>query len=124
MPTYEYRCKSCGHEFEQYQTFAEATLVTCPSCGKDALVRLIGGAGLSFKGSGFYITDYKKSAAAPGSIAGEKKESKEEKKESKGEKKESKGETKAEAKPESTKAEPKAEKESKPETKQGDSSAK
>jgi putative FmdB family regulatory protein len=109
VPTYEYRCKSCGHEFEQFQTFAEDTLVKCPSCGKDTLVRLIGGAGLSFKGSGFYITDYKKSGASPSSVAGEKKDSKGETKESSGEKKESKGETKGEAKPESKKAEPKAE---------------
>jgi putative FmdB family regulatory protein len=106
MPTYEYRCKSCGHEFEQFQTFAEDTLVKCPSCGNDALVRLIGGAGLSFKGSGFYITDYKKSGAAPSTIAGEKKESSSEQKESKGE---NKGESKGDSKPESKKAEPKAE---------------
>jgi putative FmdB family regulatory protein len=59
MPTYEYQCTDCGFKFEQFQSIADAPLEECPSCnGK--LERLIsGGAGLIFKGSGFYITDYK-----------------------------------------------------------------
>ena len=65
MPTYDYRCKSCKHEFEEFQKFSEETLVKCPSCGADALVRIIGGAGLVFKGSGFYLTDYKNKQASP-----------------------------------------------------------
>lgn len=61
MPTYTYRCKSCSHQFDEWQKISEAPLVTCPSCTKDTLVRVIdGGAGLIFKGSGFYLTDYKK----------------------------------------------------------------
>lgn len=65
MPTYDYRCNSCKHEFEEFQKFSEATLVKCPSCGADALVRIIGGAGLVFKGSGFYLTDYKNKQSSP-----------------------------------------------------------
>lgn len=60
MPTYDYVCDSCGHEFEAFQGITEDALRKCPECGKNKLRRLIGaGAGLIFKGSGFYITDYK-----------------------------------------------------------------
>ncbi len=63
MPTYEYLCQQCGHEFEAFQSMKDAPLTNCPSCGKETVKRKIGGgAGLIFKGSGFYITDYKKSA--------------------------------------------------------------
>ena len=59
MPTYDYRCSDCGHEFEHLQTMTEDPLAHCPVCA-GTLKRLIGGgAGLIFKGSGFYITDYK-----------------------------------------------------------------
>src|SRR6266581_3895342 len=61
MPTYGYRCKSCAYEFDEFQKITDAPLVHCPSCKKETLVRIIGGgAGLVFKGSGFYLTDYKK----------------------------------------------------------------
>ena len=64
MPTYDYACAACGHRFEHFQTFSEALLKRCPKCGKDRLERLIGsGAGILFKGSGFYETDYKRPAA-------------------------------------------------------------
>lgn len=60
MPTYAYRCDACNHEFDQFQTITAAPLRTCPSCGKRKLKRLIGtGAGIIFKGSGFYETDYR-----------------------------------------------------------------
>lgn len=63
MPTYEYQCKDCGFRFEEFQSIADAPLTHCPSC-KGKLVRLLsGGAGLIFKGSGFYITDYKQNKA-------------------------------------------------------------
>ncbi len=61
MPTYEYACQSCDHEFEQFQSMNDEPLKKCPKCGKKRLKRLVGGgAGLIFKGTGFYITDYKK----------------------------------------------------------------
>ena len=60
MPTYEYVCESCSHEFEEFQSITAKTLRKCPSCGKPKLKRLIGtGAGVIFKGSGFYETDYR-----------------------------------------------------------------
>jgi putative FmdB family regulatory protein len=66
MPTYEYACQKCGHEFEQFQSMRDEPLKKCPKCGKSALKRLVGGgAGLIFKGSGFYITDYKNKGSAP-----------------------------------------------------------
>ena len=70
MPTYEYVCDSCDHEFELYQSIKEDPKKQCPECGKKKLRRLIGpGAAIVFKGSGFYTTDYrsesyKKAAAA------------------------------------------------------------
>jgi putative FmdB family regulatory protein len=60
MPTYEYRCESCGHEFEKFQSITAKSLRKCPVCGKSSIKRLIGaGAGIIFKGSGFYQTDYR-----------------------------------------------------------------
>jgi len=60
MPTYDYKCEQCGHTFEQFQSITAAPLKKCPSCGKPKLKRLMGtGAGLIFKGSGFYQTDYR-----------------------------------------------------------------
>ncbi len=60
MPTYEYICDNCGHDFEQFQSIAAKPLRRCPACGKSKLKRLIGtGAGVIFKGSGFYATDYR-----------------------------------------------------------------
>src|SRR5690242_5693954 len=60
MPTYEYACPKCGHQFEQFQSMRDEPLKKCPKCGKTGLKRLVGGgAGLIFKGTGFYITDYK-----------------------------------------------------------------
>lgn len=60
MPTYEYKCDACGNRFERFQSITAAPLKQCPACGKNRVQRLIGtGAGLIFKGSGFYITDYR-----------------------------------------------------------------
>jgi putative FmdB family regulatory protein len=58
MPTYEYRCPSCGNEFEKFQKMSDEPVAECTSCGAAATRRISGGAGLVFKGSGFYITDY------------------------------------------------------------------
>ncbi|MCA8974550.1 MAG: zinc ribbon domain-containing protein [Planctomycetes bacterium] len=60
MPTYDYLCTACGHRFEEFQTMSAKPLKKCPECHKRALDRLIGaGAGVIFKGSGFYTTDYR-----------------------------------------------------------------
>ena len=60
MPTYEYRCNACSHEFETLQSSTAGALRKCPSCGKLKLERLISrGGGIIFKGSGFYETDYR-----------------------------------------------------------------
>jgi putative FmdB family regulatory protein len=70
MPTYDYRCKSCEHEWELFQSIKADPIKKCPSCGKQKAERVIGaGAGIIFRGSGFYETDYrsdsyKKAAAA------------------------------------------------------------
>jgi putative FmdB family regulatory protein len=61
MPIYEYLCQNCGHAFEEMQSMMEDSLIKCPNCGKNSLKRLLGaGSGVIFKGSGFYINDYKK----------------------------------------------------------------
>ncbi len=61
MPTYDYRCRKCGHTLAVFQGITEDALTECPECGEHALQRLIGpGAGIIFKGSGFYETDYKR----------------------------------------------------------------
>ncbi len=63
MPTYEYVCSKCGHELEAFQSMNDMPLKKCPACKRSALRRKIGGgAGLIFKGTGFYITDYKNSS--------------------------------------------------------------
>jgi putative FmdB family regulatory protein len=59
MPTYEYRCTACSHEFEKFQRMSEEPGAECPECGAKSERRLSAGAGLLFKGSGFYITDYR-----------------------------------------------------------------
>ncbi|GAB4324283.1 MAG: zinc ribbon domain-containing protein [Candidatus Sumerlaeia bacterium] len=60
MPTYDYLCRACQHEFEVFHGITEKPPVVCPACGDPNTERLLtGGAGLIFKGSGFYITDYR-----------------------------------------------------------------
>lgn len=60
MPTYQYECAACHYSFEELQSIKEDALTKCPKCKKKKLQRLLGtGAGLLFKGSGFYITDYR-----------------------------------------------------------------
>ncbi len=65
MPIYEYRCGACGHKLESLQRFSDAPLVTCPSCGKDALTKQLSAAGFQLKGSGWYATDFKNSGSKP-----------------------------------------------------------
>lgn len=60
MPTYDYACDACGHEFELFQGINDSVKKKCPECGKLKLKRLFGtGAAIVFKGSGFYQTDYR-----------------------------------------------------------------
>jgi putative FmdB family regulatory protein len=63
MPTYEYECKSCNHQFEVFQNMSDPPLKTCPKCGKGVRRLIGGGAGIILKGSGFYVTDSKKNSA-------------------------------------------------------------
>lgn len=70
MPTYDYRCDSCGEQFEHFQNMSDPPLTECPAC-RGPLRRLIGtGAGLIFKGSGFYATDYRKNPSGGESESG------------------------------------------------------
>lgn len=104
MPTYDYKCGACGHQFEHFQSMKDSPLRKCPKCAKSRLERLIGtGAAIIFKGSGFYQTDYrsegyKKAAEADKPASDTKPETKPE----------TKAESKAESKPEATPA-PKSE---------------
>jgi len=63
MPTYDYDCDTCGQSFEIFQSITAPPVETCPQCGGNVKRRINGGAGLIFKGSGFYETDYKRSAS-------------------------------------------------------------
>jgi putative FmdB family regulatory protein len=109
MPTYGYRCGSCGHEFEIQQRITAQPLVACPKCG-GKLSKMLYPAGIIFKGSGYYTTDYKGSgdgsAGSSNGVAHASEGSSESKPETKSESKpeskpESKVETKTESKPES-----------------------
>lgn len=70
MPTYEYRCEA-GHEFEKFQKMSDTPASTCPTCGGAAERKISAGAGLVFKGSGFYITDYKNKPGPADSASGD-----------------------------------------------------
>ena len=65
MPTYEYECKSCAYTFEAFQSMHDEPLKKCPQCGRSVRRLIRGGAGVIFKGSGFYITDKNKSSESP-----------------------------------------------------------
>ena len=95
MPTYEYRCPN-GHTFEKLQKITEKPRAKCPTCGKPAERLISGGAGLVFKGSGFYITDYGKDGKGPRKAPSESPAASETKAETKAD---TKAETKKETKP-------------------------
>lgn len=84
MPTYDYVCDACGHEFEEFQSITEAVLRKCPECKKLKLRRLFGtGAAVVFKGSGFYQTDYRSESYKSGAEKDKPKSEKTEKSETK-----------------------------------------
>ncbi len=102
MPTYEYVCSACDHRFEDFESMTAKPQVKCPGCGKRKLRRLFGtGAGIIFKGSGFYETDYKKKTGAPSAseTAGKKADADAKAGTKPEAKSESKAESKAESKP-------------------------
>ena len=116
MPTYEYKCTACGYDFERFQSIKAPPIKKCPECGKSKVKRLIGmGAGLLFKGSGFYITDYRgesynkaaKADAAP--TSGESKPATDSPATPAAPKSEAKSDAKAPAKSESAPSAPKSE---------------
>jgi putative FmdB family regulatory protein len=106
MPTYEYVCGKCGHEFERFHSILAEPVKKCPECGKNAVTRKIGiGGGVLFKGGGFYETDYRSEGYTKAAEA----EKGEAKAKDGGEgKKDGKGEAKPDAKPDA-KPEPKPE---------------
>lgn len=88
MPTYDYLCENCGHAFEKFESITANPAKKCPECKKMKLNRLIGaGAGIIFKGAGFYETDYRSDSYTSGKKKAQKKPA------------EKKAETKSEAKP-------------------------
>jgi len=114
MPTYDFECPDCGHKFEEMQSISAKPIKKCPNCGKRRVKRLIGtGAGLIFKGSGFYLTDYARKGGEPKGDS---------KPDAKAEpKSEPKPEAKSESKPE---AKPESKAESKPDSKPAKTSKK
>ena len=98
MPTYEYRCKSCGEHLEVVQSFTDDALTDCPSCGAEGQLRKVfGNIGITFKGSGFYKTDSRSGSSTSTKTDGDSKPS-----ETKTEKTETKSETKSESKSDSS----------------------
>ena len=71
MPTYEYRCRNCGHTFDVVQAMSDETLTVCPVCGGE-LRKVFAPPAISFKGSGFYATDHGKKSKSGGERSGEK----------------------------------------------------
>lgn len=59
MPTYEYQCKVCGHQFEIVRKMSDTSSVECPACHKPEVERLLSAPNIQFKGTGWYVTDYK-----------------------------------------------------------------
>jgi putative FmdB family regulatory protein len=94
MPTYEYLCKICGHQFDEFQSIVADPLQNCPKCNGKVERLINGGIGLIFKGSGFYLTDY---ARSKGSENGKKADASKDNK-TKSENKATAGEKKAPAK--------------------------
>ncbi len=80
MPTYSYRCTKCSHTYEKFQKISDESRPRCPECRSKGEREISGGAGIHFKGSGFYITDYGKAGASDKSAPDAKSKEKSEKK--------------------------------------------
>jgi putative FmdB family regulatory protein len=92
MPTYDYECQACGHAWELFQSMKDDPVKSCPKCKKRKAKRLMGlGAGLIFKGSGFYETDYKRAGSGKKESGADSGESQSSSSESKGTEKKSSG---------------------------------
>jgi len=71
MPTYDYKCEHCNNTFEFFQSMKDVPMTLCPECGHKALKKLVSmPAGLIFKGTGFYLTDYAKKKVSPSTTSG------------------------------------------------------
>jgi putative FmdB family regulatory protein len=64
MPTYEYKCNTCGYTFEEFQSINDEPIKICPKCGGNVSKKISAGVSLIFKGSGFYITDYRRKSSS------------------------------------------------------------
>ena len=95
MPTYEYRCNECSHEFEEFHSITADPIKICPKCEGEVERLISAGNGLIFKGSGFYITDYKNKNHASDSKSEKTEKSEKSEKSAKAEKKETKSTSKA-----------------------------
>ena len=71
MPIYEYECNACGHQLEAFQKMSDAALTECPECKASSLQKLISAAGLQFKGTGWYVTDFRKDKQKPQETEGQ-----------------------------------------------------
>lgn len=100
MPLYEYKCKKCGHRFEEIQKYSDRPIKKCPKCKKGTVEKLLSAPAVQFKGSGWYVTDYaRKGSSGAGSESGGKESKDSGKSDSKGDSKsESKGESKSDSK--------------------------
>ena len=106
MPLYEYKCKKCGHRFEEIQQYSDKPIKRCPKCKKGTVEKLMSAPAVMFKGSGWYVTDYGRKGSGGSSESGDKGSkdsgSGDDKGASKSESKsESKGESKSDSKGES-----------------------
>src|SRR2546428_2010773 len=94
MPTYEYRCRTCGEHLEVVQSFKDEALTTCPGCAGE-LRKVFGNIGIAFKGSGFYKTDSRSGASKPAAASSESKSSSSESKSGSSESKSGSSESKS-----------------------------
>jgi putative FmdB family regulatory protein len=72
MPLYEYKCKKCGHRFEEIQQYSDAPIKRCPKCKKGKVEKLLSAPAVQFKGTGWYVTDYGRKGSSGGSDSGDK----------------------------------------------------